>query len=565
MNLSETQIKQLIEKPKHRRELEASKLHNQRLAFHSDIVLRIEDASDYYSKFIYWVGQLLPKDKTERIKQLLTFPLCTNELMKDIFMGLERVWYAKDFFERYTFASEEYEQSFEAYRKRIKCEHMWKVEGWSSLKTCIDSVVIVDLPETQSSNRPEPYFYFISPEEIIDLEVDEKNDMQYIIFEHDNAEGVDELIVYDDTYMRKYAYKDKKIGAQIAEVEHGLGYCPARMFWSDKLQDENYINKRSPITDSLGDLDWLLFFKTSKKYLDLHAPYPIYITYDIVSDEKTEGNDQKKTWYEGQEATDTHKGKGFMGPGSFSTVPPPRPGDNVDMMSNPIQVVSAETEACQYSSDEVERLENDIYESCVGSNGTVLGKEAVNEKQVESNLLSAQDVLVNLSRNLAEIMLWTHETLARLQYGVFFIGGVVSFGEDFFLEKESDLMDQYADAKQKGINPIMLDALDERLLDIRYKNHPRLRERASIFKDLDPLPGMTVAEAADLIGKGVSVADLTIKASLLKFVKMFELDYGDIVDYQANNYAKKINEILTKFREYVNENNAWQPQPGLPV
>lgn len=550
MRLSETQIKNLLRSPKHNRELEASKLHHQRLAFHSDIVLRKEHASKYYATFTAWIGELLPSDKKDRIESLLTFPLCTNELMKDVFMGLERVWRAKNYTECYTFISTEYESEFMAYLKKIRSDHMWKVEAWSSLKTCIDTVVIIDLPEEQTEARPQPYFYFIAPEEIIDLSVSEKNDMEYIMFVRENPDGVNDLIVYDSELMRKYEYKDRKQGRLLGSIEHGLGYCPARMMWSDKLQDGNYINKRSPVTDSLGDLDWLLFFKTSKKYLDMHAAYPIYVTYEIKSE--NENDAEKLTEFEGQHETKSHKGKGFLGPGTFTTVPPPGPGEQ-DMMSNPVQVVPAEIDACKYSAEEVSRLEKDIYQSCVGIND-VLQKEAVNEDQVDASLISAQDVLRNLARNFSEIILWTNETLALLQYGdTYFTEGMVSFGEDFYLESESDLMEQYADAKQKGINPVMLDSLDEKLLDSIYKNDRRGRMKAAIFKDLDPLPGMTIQEASALIGKGVTVEDLTIKANLLKFVKMFELEHGDVIDFEDGNYAKKINGIKLKFKDYVSK------------
>jgi len=496
-----------------------------------------------------WIAELLPADKKNRIEHLMTFPLSTNELMKDIFMGLERVWYAKNFIQQYTFASDEYEHDFLAYLKQIKSDHMWRVEAWSSMKTAIDSVVIIDLPAVQNGLRPEPYFYFISPHEILDMGVDGRNDMQYIIFEHDNEDGVNELIVYDSEQMRKYAYDKKQIGALIAKVPHDLGYCPARMFWSDKLQDENYINKRSPVTDSLGDLDWLLFFKTSKKYLDLHAPYPIYITYEIESEKERE---DKPTWWEGQEQTKKHTGQGFMGPGSFSTVPVPRTGEP-DLMGNPIQVVGAEVEACQYSAEEVDRLANDIYRSCVGSDGDLLRKEAVNEKQVDASFKSREEVLINIARNFAEIMLWTNETLARLRYGVFFIDGMVEFGEDFYLQTEQELIASYADAKSKGVNQVLLDAMDEQIMDTKFKHKKRDRERAMIYKDLDPMPGMSITEAAVLVGKGVSLADLTMKVNLLKFVRRFEMEFGDVVDFMSDDYAEKIEIINLKLQDYARE------------
>ncbi len=547
-------MNELIKNPKHRKELEASKLHHQRLSFHSDIVLRKENASRYYATLMYWIGLMLPADKRRRIEDLITFPLSTNELMKDIFIGLERVWYAKNYIEKHTFISDEYETDFSSYLKQIKIRHMWQVEGWSSLKTGIDSVVVVDLPALQLMPRPEPYFYFISPNEIIDMDVDERNDMKYIIFTHENNTGDVELLVYDSISMRKYQYKDRKKGNLIAETMHELGYVPARMFWSDKLQDGNYINKRSPITDSLGDLDWLLFFKTSKKYLDLHAAYPIYITYDVTQENESK---DKPTYWDGQRKETDHKGKGFMGPGSFTTIPPPLVGQP-DMMTNPIQVVGAEIEACKFSVDEVDRLSVDIYRSCVGSDGEMLTKEAVNEKQVEANFKSREEVLINLARNLSEIMTWTYSTLAQMRYGIFFINSTVDFGEDFYLETADQLIESYSDARSKGVNDLILDTMNEKILDVSFKHRSKERERANIYKYLDPLPGLSIPEATAMVStQAVTIEELKIKANLLKYLRMFELEYGDMVDYMPNNFQKKIETINQKIKEYARQ----QEQP----
>ena len=556
MNLDETQIDDLIRSPKHRSELEASEEHHRRLAFHSDIVLRKEHSSMHFSSWLAWVSRLLPKDKKARIEDLVQFPLATNELTKDIFIALERVWAAKDFTEKFVFASDEYEEDFRLYLESIKAKHLWKVESWSKFKTKIDSVVVVDLPEMQLTDRPDPYFYFIDTSQIIDMGVTQANEMKYIIFVH-TKDHKTELVVYDSKRMRKYAFDNKKRGALTAEVAHDLGYCPARMFWSDKLQTGNNINKRSPLTDSLGAFDWLLFFKTSKKYLDLHAAYPIYITYDIESEDE---DDNKPTWYEGQRKETDHKGKGLMGPGSFMTVPPPNIGQP-DMMSNPIQVVDASIDSCKYSVEEDERLELDIYTSCVGADGEI-NKEAINEKQVEASFKSREDVLMNVARNYSAIMRWTYETLGRLRYGYFFVSCVVDFGEDFFLEGQKELMEAYSNAKENGVSPLVLDSMNEKLMDLTYKHQSKERERAEVFKHLDPLPEVSIQEAKDLVPTGaVSLQELRIKINLLKYIRMFELDYGNVVDFMPNNFSQKIAFINQIFIEYaMQQEPTVQPQ-----
>ena len=554
MSLSNEQIQQLVKTPVHSKELKTAIDHHNRLAFQSDVVLERRYASKYINDFDRWIKQLLPDDKVKRVKQLMTFPLATNELMKDIFIGLERVWSAKDFHEKYVFSSEEFELDFMEYLKSKQVKHLWKVEGWSAMKTAIDSVIVVDLPEKQTKERPEPYFYFITPQSIVDISVNELNQCEYVLFNTCDQDG-EYLIEYDDVYMRRYERTKKGISpTPVDEKEHKVGHCPARMFWSDKLQDGNHINKKSPCTDSLGDLDWLLFFLTSKKYLDLHAAYPIYVSYELEDDKKDdETGMEKPTTYEGQREAE-NKGKAFIGAGSFTTLPTPLPGQ-IDLMANPMQVVSAEIDACEYSVEEAERLAKDIYESCVGADGKVMTKEAVNEKQVEATFKSREEVLLNIARNFASAMIWTHETMAIMRYGKpTYVTTMIDFGEQFYLDTQDELMGRFSEAKEKGVNAVVLDTLEEQLMDNVYRNNKAGRERVKIINDLDPLPGIPIREVAAL---GVLQGEeLQVKMRFHNFIRRFEIEEGSLVDFMnESDYKTKIEAIKSKLLEYGKETN----------
>jgi len=544
MNLSNAQIKELISSPKHRSEIEASVWHHKRLSFHSDIVLRQKYLSQYYNSFIAWVGEVLPEDKKIRFEQLLTFPICTNELTKDIYIGLERVWIAKDYCEKVNFISSEYETDFMDYLKKIKTQHLWRIEGWSAMKTAIDSVVVVSLPEEQTGERPDPYFFFLSPSNIIDLNINEKNEVEYVIWTSGES-----LYVWDSTYMRRFGYKNKKLSSDPVEREHGLGYCPARMFWSDKLQDGNYINKRSPITDSLGDLDWLLFFKTSKKYLELGSAYPIYISYEFASGENERTDAEGK--YEARQ--DINKPKGSPGAGSYWTVPAPTMSGEVDLMENPVQVVSAEIDACKYSTEEVERLSTDIYRSCVGYDGEMIRSEAINEKQVEAAFKSREEVLMNVGRNFAAIMEWTNLTLARLRYEPSYVNGcIVSFGSQFYLETEDQLVEQIKQSRDGNMNPVITETLENKLLDTVFRNNRSGRQRAEIIQLIDPLPGISIDRAKEYIGQGIDEKDFNIKLNILRYVSIFEAENGNLSDFGKDlQMSERIKRIKQKINEYA--------------
>ena len=172
---------------------------------------------------------------------------------------------------------------------------------------------------------------------------------------------------------------------------------------------------------------------------------------------------------------------------------------------------------------------------------------------------------MNVARNYSLIMGWTYETLARLRYGVFFTDCLVDFGEDFYLEGENELMDSYAYAKEKGVNSLILEGINEKILDVAYRHRTKDRDRADVYKYLDPLPELSVAEAKDLIQSGaVSVEELKIKVNLLKYIRKFEMEFGDMVDFMPNNFQKKIEFINLKFEEYAtSKNDSVQPELGV--
>lgn len=553
VNLSETQVKTLAKDPKARKLLKISKEHSRRLKFHADIVLQRIDASRYYAMYMQWIGKLLPADKQTRFEDLLTFPMATNELMKDVFTALGRVWYAKNYFEKYTFSAEEFEKDFELYRETIKEDHLWKVEAWSAMKTAIDSVIIVDLPAIQAGERPCPYFYILEPDDIIDIEVNCKNEIEYIIFESedDDTNEKDCIAVYDDFSLRKYEKDDKGIGKLIVEIPHTLGYTPARMLWSDKLADENMFNKRSPITDVLSDLDWYLFYKTAEKYLNLYAPFPIYVSYEFQNDSKDD--DPVKGTETEQAKEDKHEGSPLMGPGSYITVPAPETNGDTNLMANPVQVVGAAVDACKWVQDKVQLLRTSIFRSIVGYDGEI-NKAAINEKQVESGFKSREEVLMYIARNLGQAKLWTNETIARLRYSVYFVKGDIDFGSDFYLQDESEFVTLYADAKVKGASSLVLDTIEEQLLDVVYRNDPQGRMKARLIKDLDPLPGMTNVEALAAQQAGViSTATYLTKINFQKYARMFELEFAGIPN---DNYNSVLSQMNAKFEEYASEQTA---------
>ena len=52
----------------------------------------------------------------------------------------------------------------------------------SFLKTEINSILVCDLPSEQKGDKPEPYFYWVRIEDVIDFEAESDGQMRHVIF-----------------------------------------------------------------------------------------------------------------------------------------------------------------------------------------------------------------------------------------------------------------------------------------------------------------------------------------------------------------------------------------------
>ena len=555
MNLSNERIQELVKKPANSISKQRGIKHHQRLSMHVDTVLSKEDAGIAHREFLGWVQSILTQDKYKQFERIFnqSFPLPTNELAQKIFSELLRVFEAQDYFEKYSLVKEELEKDFHDYREKVlKQREFIQNDIWQAVQTGIDNVLVVDMPAEPSTKEPQPYAYIIPIDSIVDIVNSKDGKCEYLIF----VSG-EKLIVYDDTYFRVYGYKDKRITPlPVAEIEHGLGYTPARSIWSDNLKIGNTVNKKNPITKELGELSWFLFHEISKKYLDMYASYPIYITYETDNDFDQPNSDVKPL-----EQSDQLKDSGLIGAGSNLTVPAPQTKDDPDLLSNPIKVISADIDSLEYNVKESERLADKIFKACVGSDEEVAGSQAKNELQVKSSFESRENILTRIGKNLATIQLFMNETIARLRYGnEYYIGGVVSYGNRFHLQSENDLMKDYSFAKDNGAGVAILDSINSQVIQAKYKDNHEAAERARIINDLDPLPQVSNDEISDLLTAGlINAEDAKIKVNLMRYVRRFEIENLPLCEFgKDSTYQKKIETITNQFKVYASEQ-----KPGI--
>lgn len=572
MALDLNQIKEILQRPKKAQIIRRVSLMQNRLRFHTETSISMSDINQSATIFLNWVKSLLPKDKYNIFLQLFKYPLQSSAVVEDVYRELERVFYSRNSSFSYQFVSSELEEDWAKYKiHNLHEPDVWKTEGWKKMQVSPNSVLIVDLPSVQSpdSFRPEPYFYWLEITDVIDYETtDDGTCMQWIVFKQPE----NKVAVFDDTFIRVYELdEDKlKIKSLVTQVEHNLGFCPARFFWSAKLNESSPDIKKNPITKKLSDLDWYLFFSISKQHLDLYAPYPIYSAYEADCNfENSETGDycdggflrnekgEYKMLYDGTyERCPICSSKRITGPGSYVEVPIPNQAEGVADMRNPISITTIDKDSLQYNVDECVRLRDDIIISIVGSggaSGTVSEKEAINETQVAANFESKTSVLNNLKTNFEQAQKFVEDTICKLRYGEGFISSSINWGTEFYVYTITELYKKYESAKQNGMSEAELDAIIQQIIEVEYRSNPQMLQRMLILKQLEPYPHKTFDELLSLSEKGLVSQDLVlIKLNFSSYIDRFERENINIVRFGANRpFKEKISIINKKLLEYA--------------
>ena len=580
-------------------------LHQNRLRFHSEVVPSTpalaswsyrgrqvgnkkpsllggrEGVSQALTDFLAMVENLIPKDKFEVFKTLFRFPVLTNEVLAVCYDKLSRIFDGRNPAFSYQFASTEQRDDWEWYRQEKLGEpNVWQTKGWDYFKTQINSVLVVDLPEVQEAGDryPQPYFYWLPINDVIDYKANpQTGQMDYIIFRQDE----DKIAAIDDESYRLFGAKDGAIGELIAEARHDLGYCPARFFWNEPLSIDKPDIKASPVTKELDRLDWYLFYAISKRHLDTYGSYPIYWGYEQSCDYH---NDETGDYCDGGFLKDRQghyhydnngllmpcpvcSQKRLVGAGSFVEVPVPDATQGQPDLGNPVGMLAVDRNSLDFNKEEAERLRTDIITAIVGTNEEITTRDALNEQQIKANFESQSTVLQRVKKGFEEAQKWVDDTCCKLRYGTSFLSSSVNYGTEFYLFSSDELRERYKKAKEAGMSEADLDALLQQIIETEYRHNPQQMQRMIILSDLEPYRHLTRNEVQGLYDKGiVDMEELLIKLNFADFVKRFERENMNIIEFGANiDYTNKISTIKEQLRQYATEALPKNPKKQEPL
>lgn len=556
-----------ITEPKKRATINKAIQQQNRIKFHAQTSVT-PVISQPLTDFLAWVGSLIPNDKFKTFKTLFRYPVKTNEVTGICFDKLSRVFDGRNPAFNYQFINSEQRDDWEYYRQDVLKEPtIWQTKGWEYFKTEINSVLIVDLPQEQDATDkyPQPYFYWLTIDNIISYKANPTTGlMDWIIFK----QADNKIAVIDSEHYEVYEYTDNKIGALVVSNPHDLGYCPAKFFWTEPLTLKDPDVKAHALTKQLESLDWFLFFHISKRHLDLYGAYPIYSGYEQSCDFS---NDDTGHYCDGGVMRDSSGkylidssgilnrcpkcgDKRIAGVGSFVEVP--IPAENQPDLRNPVQMLTVDVASLQYNVEEENRLKENIVTATVGVDSEISTTQAMNEKQVAANFESQSTILNRVKKGFEEAQQFVDETICKLRYGNLFVSAKINLGTEFYTLSVSELRNRYKVAKESGASEAELDAMQNQIIETEYRHNPTQLQRMLILAELEPYRHLTRNEMLDLHAKNlINEDELRIKLNFVNFVRRFERENTNILEFGTQvPFAKKIEIINNKFKEYANKN-----------
>ena len=515
--------------------------------------------------FFAFVQNILPHDKFKLFKELFKYPVDTNEICEVCFDKLSRIFDGRNPSYNYQFLTADDRDDWEWYRQdRLKEPQVWQTKGWEHFQTEINSVLVVDLPEEQQGEKPEPYFYWLPIYDVIAFKAHRNCVMEWIAFKQDD----DKIAVIDDEYYRLFRSKSWEVGELLMEKPHGLGYTPARFFWSEPLSVSMPDVKASPLTKELTRLDWWLFYHISKKHLDLFGSYPIYSGYEQTCDfTNTETGDYCDGGYlkdkQGRYIFDRAGvllpcpkcgSKRIVGAGSFVEIPVPVEGQ--PDMRNPVQILSVDRSSLDYNVEEEKRLREEIITAVCGQAEEITQRDAFNEQQVRAAFESQTTVLSRVKKGFEAAQLFVDETCCRLRYADGFIAASINYGTEFYLYDANELRERYSKARENGASEAELDALQTQIIETEYRHNPLMMQRMITLAELEPYRHMSREEVINLADKGIiDRVDMMVKLNFANLVRRFERENINVTEFGADiPFDKKIEILTNTIRNYVSEN-----------
>lgn len=580
MPLSDTDLKSRLEAPKYKATIAAAIKHQNRIALHTDTILNLYGGNMAVTEYLKWVEELISEDAYRAYRALFRFPLETVPVMSEVKDKLARVFDGRDSVFSPKFNSEGNRVKYQSWRSKESIQEKWKKSSLKTMHVKCNSIIILDNDPSQGLN---PYFYFLDIDRVVEFEPKKTSitELEWVVFK----ESKHVIIVIDDNSYRRFNIENgyEKM-TLIDDVSHGLGFSPARFLVEEPLNTKDPFVKKSPYSDYLFELDWLLLFGGNKKGLDLYGSQPILSGFRADCDFSMDGSDDEDLWECNSgylvdsndryvmNGTGLHRcprcnPKQKISPGTFVRVATPSKDNDFQDLRNPISITTVDRSSLDYNHDEKEFLKSSLIKAITGYSGDPINNQAINEDQVRSFRDAETIKLVNLKGSFEQAQSWTETGLAKMLLGAGAVEAVdINYGNEFYLISAEEVASNYAKARDKSQPVTILNEIEDQYYATKYRLNPDLRIRNQMISDVEPFRHVSKQEVSQMLNlELITREEYYFKINFASLLDRFERENVAVEQFAVDlQYPKRIEKIREEILFFIKSRSATPAPPEPP-
>lgn len=569
MILDEQTAKDVIKNPRSSKEINSVKKQE------SQFRVFTEDMSDDELKGeTYWNNLMVQMKKRsnkkfDRVIEFARYPLPVVQLSDSILNEYYRVFDGKN---RYFNVNGDRDiHLLDEWIVKNQPEKWIEMHGRQVFKNKPNSFVVVDRNTTNGN----PSLIYVDSERLVDAVFkDQEGNLEYICFIHSKKkhETKSKVIttfysVYDD--LKYYVFSkdsDSDSYIKVIDVEHGVGYCPAKSFIKTPSNSKNFFKRRIAFTSALSKMEDWTMFDIFRNYVDYYAPFPVTEAprkkcandlcksgkvEEVIEDPKT--GDSTSTWSVCPACEGVADGGQHIMPGTNIGIKV-QSDKSANDGSGVFKMIFPETDKMKYIPEKLDDMEVEIRHKTIGINNLTTN-EAMNELQVKGSFASMESVLIRVKDELDVVYKWVVKTAGLLIYTDLDASVEANFGTEFYLINEEDLQKRYKEAKSIGLPMEELLMIYTQLIETKYKGNNEKIERQKMILQLDPLPLYSNSEVIEMKEKNIIDSfDLSLKMNFLNFITKFENENAPVTEFGMNlDPWKRIEKIRETLNIYNNE------------
>ena len=482
--------------------------HEKRLELHTEPTIKVPH-NPAFTDFLTRVQSRIPDNKFRLFESLIEYPIETVAFTDSMFTQIDKIFHAENAFKKITFRNRDFTEEFQ--KEIVESDKFFQTEGFDAMKSGINSVLVVDLPQEQEGTQPEPYSFLLDIKAVTHIDITSDNFCRYLAYDTGKRvdrtgmnSGDNKLISFIDGSAYRLFVEVGESFLLVSDNPHDLGYTPAKPFWNEFLNRKlDRVNKNAPISEQLGMLDQLLFKEVSKEHSDLFTLYPIVWNYEEDRDYKNpteidyngepkggtndgivgDGLYTYQYWLDGVRAQNNSYNKKLMGPGKNLEKPLPK-ADEPDL-GTPGGFIEPKTENLKFINEDLRIRREEIYIATLGVSEDAKNDQAKNEKQILSGVESRTTVLLNIKKNFEIIQKFDLITKAKLIYGPDeILDCAVNYGTNFYLQTPSQMEEAIKVSQEAGMPWFVIEQQKKDAVVNRFRNNPDLIRRQEILKSI---------------------------------------------------------------------------------